>query len=36
MLALRSYVISKGLAPSFLAAKAKMKTMMIDRVYKGT
>lgn len=36
MLALRSSVFSKGLALSFLAAKAKMKTVVIDMVCKGT
>lgn len=36
MLALRSYVLPKGLALSFLVAKAKIKTMMINMLCKDT
>lgn len=36
MLALRSYVLPKGLALSFLVATAKIKTMMINMLCKDT
>lgn len=36
MLSLRSYILPMGLALSFLVAKVKIKTMMINMLCKGT